>query len=86
MPPLSASRFSVSGNSMNFTPLIHVVTFGGFPSMRARSSFHSPGFQNFGQSAALTGQGNGLFSARDLGHVLAKSKFRTFGLPPIPSP
>jgi hypothetical protein len=37
--------------------LIHVVIFGGFPSMRARTSFHSPCFQNFGQSAAVTGRG-----------------------------
>ena len=46
MPPVSGSRFSVSWNSMNFTPLIQVVIFGGLPSMRARSSFHSPCFQN----------------------------------------
>ena len=37
--------------------LIHVVIFGGFPSMRALSSFHSPCFQNRGHSSGLIGRG-----------------------------
>ena len=38
---------------MNRTPLIQVVIVGGLPTIRARSSFHSPCFQNFGQSGSI---------------------------------
>ena len=90
MPPVSPSRFSVSVYSMNFTPLIHVVIFGGLFSMRARSSFHLDLSQNLGQSAAVTGHLNPP-SACLLGTTISvtslpKSKLRTCGLPPMPSP
>ena len=45
---------------MNLTPLIQVVIFGGLPTMRARNSFHSPCFQNFGQSSSGIGKGTGV--------------------------
>ena len=61
----------MSVHSMNFTPLIQVVIFGGLPSMRARSSFHSPCFQNFGHFSGVTGSGNGALVLLDLGHLVA---------------
>ena len=44
---------------MTWIPLIHVWILGGFPSMRARSSFQSPAFQSprFHWSG-VNGQGN----------------------------
>ena len=59
---------------MNRTPLIQVVTLGGLPTIRARSSFHWPCFQKLGHSAGLTGSGNGSASSRDFGHLVQKGE------------
>ena len=63
----------------------HVVIFGGLPTIRARSSFHSPFFHNCGHCSAVTGHLN---AASSFTVILPgsprKSKFRTWMPPDSP--
>ncbi len=86
MPPVSASRLAVSVHSIHFLPPIQVVTCGGFPTMRARSSFQTPCFQNDGHASGPTGKGCGSWVGAMSVGVERKEKFLAPMPPERPSP
>jgi hypothetical protein len=57
--PRSGCRRWVSVQSMSLTPLIQVVTRGGLPTIRARSSCHGPCFHRLGDASGAISNAKG---------------------------